>query len=210
MKQKVLKNHWKSYLTVFLCGMLAGIVTRLTDYCGADTLWSFSSIATLYGFWIISVTVIVLCSTSNLCAGVSSFLYLFGMTFSFYGLLYVLGLYLPRFHNDGFQTSLFLMYTGLSAGCGVGAFVLYYWVRNTRISAVLYALPVGALLAETVGTGVWLVNRSTFLFQFLMDILAAVVFGVLFLKRTAHKGIYGAAVLLVTAAVYTVIYRPFL
>lgn len=208
MKGKLLKNNWKSYLAVLLCGIFAGVATRLTDYCGADTLWSFSFIATLYGFWIISVTVIVLLSTSNLCAGVCSFLYLFGMTVSFYGLLYVLGLYLPRFHNDGFQTSLFLMYTGLSACCGIGAALLYVWERNTRIGAVLYALPVGALLAEAVGTGVYLVNRSTFLFQFLMDIVAAVIFGVLFFKRTAHKGIYGVAVLLGTAAVYMLIYRP--
>lgn len=210
MNHKLLKNTGKSYFVIFLCGILAGAATRLTDFCGADTLWSFSSVATLYGFWIISVTVIVLLSTSSVCAGVSSFLYLFGMTFSFYGLRYVLGLFHARFLNDGFQTNLFLVYTGLSACCGIGAALLHFWEKNTRLGAVLYALPVGALLAETIGTGVHLWTRSTFLFQFLMDILAAVGFGALFLKRTAHKAIYGAAVVLVTAAVYLLIYRPFL
>ena len=210
MNHKLLKNNGKSYLAVFLCGILAGVATRLTDYCGADTLWSFSSVATLYGFWIISVTAIVLLSVSNLCAGVGSFLYLFGMTISFYGLLYALGLYFPRFDNGAFKTTLFLVYTGLSAICGIGASALHFWEKNTRPGAVLYALPVGALLAEAAGTGVCLWTRSTFLFQFLMDILAAVGFGVLFFKRTSHKGIYGVAVLLVTAAMYMVIYRPFL
>ena len=210
MKRNLLTNSFRSYLLIFLCGIFAGVVTRLTDFCSADSLWSFSSIATLYGFWIISVTGIVLCSTSNLCAGLSSFLYLFGMTLSFYGLQYALGMYLPMFANDGFKISLFLLYSGLSAACGIGAFVLFYWERSTRISAVLYALPIGALLAEALATGLYLFQHATFLFQFLMDLLAALGFGYLFHRRAAHKGLYYGATILVAAAVYCMLYRPYL
>ena len=87
---KTLTHSMKSYITIFLVGILVGCICRLTDYCPADTLWSFSSIQTLLGFWIITNTIIVLASTSNICAGISSFLYMFGMTLSFYGLQAIL------------------------------------------------------------------------------------------------------------------------
>ena len=89
---KTLTHSMKSYITIFWVGILVGCICRLTDYCPADTLWSFSSIQTLLGFWIITNTIIVLASTSNICAGISSFLYMFGMTLSFYGLQAILGL----------------------------------------------------------------------------------------------------------------------
>lgn len=105
---KTLTHSMKSYITIFLVGILVGCICRLTDYCPADTLWSFSSIQTLLGFWIITNTIIVLASTSNICAGISSFLYMFGMTLSFYGLQAILGTFIPLF-SGGFRTSLFLL-----------------------------------------------------------------------------------------------------
>lgn len=80
---KVLTHSTKSYIKIFFVGILVGCICRLADYFPADTLWSFSSIQTLLGFWIITNTTIVLLSTSNICAGISSFLYMFGMTLSF-------------------------------------------------------------------------------------------------------------------------------
>ena len=102
---KTLTHSMKSYITIFWVGILVGCICRLTDYCPADTLWSFSSIQTLLGFWIITNTIIVLASTSNICAGISSFLYMFGMTLSFYGLQAILGTFIPLF-SGGFRTSL--------------------------------------------------------------------------------------------------------
>ena len=107
---KTLTHSMKSYITIFLVGILVGCICRLTDYCPADTLWSFSSIQTLLGFWIITNTIIVLASTSNICAGISSFLYMFGMTLSFYGLQAILGTFIPLF-SGGFRTSLFILFT---------------------------------------------------------------------------------------------------
>ena len=53
---KTLTHSMKSYITIFLVGILVGCICRLTDYCPADTLWSFSSIQTLLGFWIITTS----------------------------------------------------------------------------------------------------------------------------------------------------------
>lgn len=210
MNGKILKNNVKCYLAVFLCGLLVGIATRLTDFLEAGTLWSFSSVATLFGFWIISVTVIVLLSSSSLCAGVSSFLYMFGMTFSFYTSPLVLARYFPALFQEEFKTSLFLLYTFLSAGCGLGASLLRCWERKTKLNAILYAIPVGALLAEAIGTAICLATRSLFLFQFLLDFSSAAAFGILFFKRAESKSLYFASMLLVTAAVYFLLYHPFL
>ena len=106
--EKELRDDRKSYIKIYLIGILVGCITRLLDYCSLDTLWSWSSVQTLLGFWMISNTVIVVKSSSNKCAGISSFLYMFGMTLSFYGLQVILGMFIPMF-SDGFCFSLFII-----------------------------------------------------------------------------------------------------
>ncbi len=206
----LLKNNPRSYALVSLCGLLAGVLTRLTDFCPKESLWGVQAIATLYGFWILSVTAIVLLSGSNLCAGLSSFLYLFSMTVSFYGLKYILDAYVFRYEDVFFETSLFWLYTILSLVCGAGAFVLYFWGRGGMLASFLYALPVAALLAEALAVGIFLVSNHTYLFQLVMDAAGAGLLGVMFHKRASNKIVYYGSVLLVGAAVYLVVYRPFL
>ena len=135
---KTLTHSMKSYITIFLVGILVGCICRLTDYCPADTLWSFSSIQTLLGFWIITNTIIVLASTSNICAGISSFLYMFGMTLSFYGLQAILGTFIPLF-SGGFRTSLFILFTICSIPCAIAAFILYYWNKEHIFNSIMEA-----------------------------------------------------------------------
>ena len=163
---KTLTHSMKSYITIFLVGILVGCICRLTDYCPADTLWSFSSIQTLLGFWIITNTIIVLASTSNICAGISSFLYMFGMTLSFYGLQAILGTFIPLF-SGGFRTSLFILFTICSIPCAIAAFILYYWNKEHIFNSILYSLPVGALAAEAIVIFIYFLGHHTFLFQLL-------------------------------------------
>lgn len=166
---KTLTHSIKSHIKTFSVGILVGCICRLADYFPAETLWSFSSIQTLLGFWIITNTIIVLLSTSNLCAGISSFLYMFGMTLSFYGLQAILGIFIPLF-SGGFRFSLFVMFSILSIPCAVAAFILYYWNREHVFNSVLYSLPIGALVAEVIAIIVYFFEHHTFLFQLLMDI----------------------------------------
>lgn len=183
-------NHTlKSYSMVFLIGIFVGCVCRLLDYCPVDSLWGFSSIQTLLGFWIITNTIIVLLSTSNKCAGISSFLYMFGMTLSFYGLQAILGMFIPLFSGE-FRISLFLLFTLLSIPCAIAAFILYYWNKNNVLSSLLYSLPVGALVAESVAIFYYLLQNNTYLFQLIMDILGVIVFGIMFFKRAKSRLIY--------------------
>ena len=187
--EKILKSTTKSYIIVLLIGILVGCVCRLLDYFPANTLWSFSSPQTLLGFWIITNTIIVILSTSNICAGISSFLYMFGMTLSFYGLQAILGMFIPLF-SGGFRLSLFILFAILSIPCAVAAFILYYWNKDNPLSSVLYSLPVGALVAETIAIFYYLLQHNTFLFQLIMDIVGVIVFGIIFFKRAKNKKIY--------------------
>jgi hypothetical protein len=180
-------NHSiKFYIKIFLIGIVIGCICRLTDFCPADTLWSFSSTQTLLGFWIISNTIIVLLSTSNICAGISSFLYMFGMTLSFYGLQAILGMFIPLF-SGGFHFSLFLLFTVLSIPCAISAFILYYWNREHIFNSILYSLPVGALVSEVIAISIYFLENHTFLFQLLMDSIGTVIFLFMFYKRAKSK-----------------------
>lgn len=186
---RLLEATMKSYIKIFLVGMLVGCVCRLADYFPADTLWSFSSIQTLVGFWIITNTVIVLLSTSNICAGINSFLYMFGMTLSFYGLQAILGMFIPLF-SGGFRFTLFVLFTALSIPCAIAAFILYYWNQNILFNSVLYSLPIGALVSEIVAVLIYFLEYHTFLFQLLMDCTGVIVLFPLFLKRAKSKRLY--------------------
>ena len=197
MENIKLSHTLKSYSMVFLVGIFIGCICRLLDYCSLDSLWGFSSIQTLLGFWIITNTIIVLLSTSNKCAGISSFLYMFGMTLSFYGLQAILGMFIPLF-SGGFRKSLFILFSLLSIPCAIAAFVLYYWNKDNVLSSLLYSLPLGALVAEIIAIfyNILQHNRFAFLFQLIMDIVGTTVFGIIFFKRVKYKKIYIVGIVL--------------
>ena len=203
-------NSIKSYILILALGFFTGVITRLSDFFQYDTLWSFSSIATLFGFWITTVTLVVYFSSSNTNAGINAFLYLFMMSLSFYVLKYLLGLFLPRFENEGFQYTLFLLYSLASAACGLAGYVLYFWNKGKKAGSMLYALPVGALAAETAGTAVYLINNGTFLFQLVFDFLSLAAIGIWFYGKASHKAVYVASAVLVASAVFVLVYMPFI
>ena len=193
---------------VFLLGIFAGILCRFSDLFPYESLWSLSSIATLFGFWIASVSVITLYSTSHKAAFANTFLYLFGMTFAFYALKYLLGLFAPQFDNDGvFQTKLFLVYTGLSLLCGLGSSALYFWNDARWYSSILCALPVGALLAEGIACGIVLVSRHMLLGQTIFDFMTAAWFSITLGKEAPNKFVFLCALAVFTAIVFRVIYQ---
>lgn len=199
-----LVHSLKSYTTIFIFGIFVGCVCRLLDYFPSDTLWSFSSIQTMLGFWIITNTIIVLLSTSNFCAGISSFLYMFGMTLSFYAFQALLGVFIPIF-SGGFRLSLFVLFSFLSLPCALAAFILYYWNEKNIFSTLLYSLPVGALIAEAIAIYIYFLEYHSYLFQLLMDIVGAVIFGIYFLYKVKNKKIYLFGIILSTIVFYYVL-----
>ena len=204
MKQSYLRKP----AIIFVIGISAGILCRLSDFFPYESLWSLSSIATLFGFWIVSISVITMHSTSHKAAFANTFLYLFGMTLAFYALKYLLGVFVPQFDNDGaFQTRLFLLYTGLSLPCGLGSAVLYFWNNPRWYSGILYALPTGALLAEGIACGIVLMTRHILLGQTMFDLMATAYFCVVMGKRAQKKFVFLGTLIVVTPIVFHVVYQ---
>lgn len=121
-----------------------------------------SSIATLFGFWIASVSMITYCSSSNKDVFFNSFLYMLGMTVSFYVLKYILGFFVKRFSGE-FPTMLFLAYSAMAYACGIGSSILYFWNKENLFGSVLCALPASGMLAEAIGCLMVLWNRKMLL-----------------------------------------------
>jgi hypothetical protein len=207
---KRLENSFKSYSFVVGLGLLAGILTRLSDFFSYDTLWSFSSIATLFGFWMSTVTLVIYFSYSNRNAAINVLLYLFSMNFSFYFLKYILGFFILKFYNEGFQWNLFILYNVFALVCSAISYVLYFWNKGTKLSSFLYALPVSGLVAETIGVSIYLYNNHTFLFQLIFDFISLIILGCWFYKKANNKLIYIMTIVAVSSIGYFGVYRPFL
>ena len=183
------KDSFKSYLLVTGLGLVAGLLTTLLNLFPYDTLWSLSSIATLFGFWMISITLVIYFSSSNKNASINVFLYLASMNFNFYFLQGVLGIFIARFYNaESFiNWGLLNMYNALALVCSIVSFVLYYWNKENKLSSFLYALPVSGLVAETIGVSIYLYNNHTFLFQLIFDSLSLIILGCWFYKKANNK-----------------------
>jgi hypothetical protein len=206
------KDSFKSYLLVIGLGLAAGLLTTLLNLFPYDTLWSFSSIASAFGFWIITTTLVIYFSSSNKNAAINVFLYLASMNFNFYFLQGVLGLFLPKFHNveNFINWGLLNMYNALALVCAIISFVLYYWNKNNRISNVLYALPICGLGAETIGVVLYLFKAHTYLFQLFIDSLGLVLLIGLFYKKTNNKPIFIVTAILGSIIGSSIFYIPFL
>jgi len=206
-----LQIHLKYYLLFVGLGLTAGVITRLSDFFPNDDIWSFSSIATLFGFWMLTVTLIINFSVSNKNAAINVLLYLLSMNFGFYFLKYVLGFLIPRFHNNGeFQWDLFMLYNVFALVCSAISYVLYYWNKENKLSSVLYALPVSGLAAETIGVSIYLYYNHTFLFQFIFDFFSLIILGCWFFRKANNKLVYSATIIAITLIGYFLVYRPFL
>ena len=198
----------KNRIVLFLVGILAGVLCRLSDFCSYESLWSFSSIATLFGFWIASVSVITMCSSSHRGAFMNTFLYMFGMTISFYGLKYLLGFWVPRFDSGGiFPTKLFFLYFALSLLCGVGCCILYFWNDHRWYSSVLLALPAGAMLAEGIACGIILFAHRMLLAQTIFDLAFAAWFAIILGKKAERKSIFAVTLAASAVLLLFIVYR---
>lgn len=205
------KHNLKSYMLVMILGLIAGFITRLSDLFPDDTLWSLSSIATLYGFWMVTTTLVIYFSSSNKNSAINVFLYLVSMNFSFYFWEGVFGFVHSQFSEIEFiNWSLLNTYNVIALICAFIGFVLYYWNKQNKINSFLYALPISGLLAETIGVSIYLYNHHTYLGQVVFDFLSFIILGYWFYKKANSKLIYIITMIIVSLIGYFLIYHPFL
>lgn len=184
---------------------IGGIFCRLTDFFSYESLWSLPSIATLFGFWIASVSLITYCSSSNRDAFWGSFLYMFGMTVSFYTLKFILGFFWERFSGE-FPTALFIAYSVMALVCGIGSYILYFWNKENLFSSLLCALPASSMLAEAIACSIVLWKQKILLGQTLFDFIFAVILGVLLYCKAENRILFFFTLIIATAATFFLIY----
>lgn len=209
IKTKKCKDRIRLYSILFFIGILVGIFCRLTDFFSYESLWSLPSIATLFGFWIASVSLITYCSSSNRDAFLGSFLYMFGMTVSFYTLKFILGFFWERFSGE-FPTTLFIAYSVMALVCGIGSYILYFWNKENLFSSLLCALPASGMLAEAIACSIVLWKQKILLGQTLFDFIFAVILGVLLYCKAENRILFFFTLVIATAATFFLIYQPYI
>ena len=200
-------NKFKDYATICSFGIFAGVVARLTDFLSMNTLWSFPTIATLYGFWIITVILIIWRSTSHLTAGINTFFYLLCATVAFFGLQYILGKFVPHYPIKAFPFRRFLYYCVGSLICGLIGAILYFWNHKGWYAAILLAAPLGVLTAESIHDLILLQRYHTHLFQLIFNAGFCLYLGIQFRKMTKFKELYTVSVIAVTALCYYFLFQ---
>ena len=189
-------NNVKNYLQVISFGLTAGILARGMDFMPNTGLWNVSSIVTMYGLWIILAAVFIWRSTSHLAAGLNVlFLYLF-TALAYFGSAFLLGIFLPRLGYGGFAARQFLYYAAVSVGCGILALILYSWCHGNWYGAIMLAVPIGLLAAETAIVLKLLHAQQTHLLQLLLNAGFCLYLGLQFRKLTKFKELYTVSVIL--------------
>jgi len=199
-------NKFRDYAKICSFGMLAGALSLMTTFLPAGTLWSFSTITTLYGFWIVTSVLLIWRSTSHLTAGLNVFLYLVFTTIAFYGLKYILGFFLPQSENSSFQFQPLLHFAVSAFVCGIAALILYLWNHKSWYGSILLAAPIGLLAAESLYTLFLLQQHQTHLFQMLFNAGFCLYLGIQFRKMAKSKEIYSVSVIGFAALSYYFIY----
>jgi len=209
MAKTIFKNNFKSYLAVILFGILGGLLVAVCSEQPGDGLWAISYFSSnTFGFWMFSVSTIVLLSEKKLTACLNSGIYVFLMFF-------VTGLYK---YNRNFmvnsqafesQAEHLAMYGYTHIGqwilqcaldaflysfapalvCAALAFVLHFGRKPNVIGKILMILPAVYILVETVIIYVLLFSQKTMLFMAIVDTLCLasylLIFGKYIIKKKA-------------------------
>lgn len=179
----------KSYIQVLCFGAVIGLITELLNFFPNDDLWGWSSIAGSFGFWIFSTTFVIYFSSSNINAMINTFLYLSSMCISYYVLQGIIDFFTPNVIVDKFIHWDHLLYwVGISALCGLVAFVLFYWNKKTIFSSVLYALPVAGMLVDTINNCMKFYYSQTNLVNSILCVVGFVIMLVVLFRKSNKKG----------------------
>ncbi|CDM69879.1 putative membrane protein [Clostridium bornimense] len=158
-----------------------------------------------------TTTLIIYFSCSNKNAAINVFLYLASMNFNFYFLQSVFEIINSQSGDVYFiNWGLLNTYNIIALACALVGFVLYYWNKQSKLSSLLYALPISGLLAETIGVSIYLYNYHTFLGQFVFDFLSFIALGYWFYKKANNKFLYIITVIIVSSIGYFLVYHSFL
>lgn len=189
----------KSYIHVIYFGTVIGLITELLNLFPNDDLWGWSSIAGSFVFWILSTTFVIYFSSSNKNAMINTFLYLSSMCIAYYVLQGIVDYFTPNVTVDKFIHWDHLFYwVGISALCGIVAYILFYWNKKTIFSNILYALPVAGMLVDTINNCMKFYYSQTNLANSILGVVGLVIMLIVLLKKTNKKEIFVLTLIVVS------------
>ncbi len=198
MEKIKLKDTKKSYIKVIIFGLIIGIVTELVNLLPNNDVLGWNSIAGTFGFWIFTTTFIIYMSCSNKNAMFNTFLYLANMCCSFYLLQGIIKFFTPNITVDGLiEWSHLFFWIMIAMICGIVAYVLYYWNKNTKFSNILYALPIAGMLLDTINNCLKFYYSHTQLLGAILDVIFLILMFGLFMKKSNRKIIFIITIIVV-------------
>lgn len=178
------KDNIRSYLLIFMCGILAGFAVVLLCELPNNDLWDFYYwSSSTFGFWMFSTSLIVLFSEKRKCAAINAGIYIF--------LMFLITTVYKSFclywdGNTPFHSLLdlsvnsvygWLIYSIPAALlCAALALVLWSGRKNTFWGKTLKVLPAVFILIETVILLYSVFAYQTKLFSALTNLICLVVY----------------------------------
>lgn len=207
MVKGIFKNNLKSYLLVVGSGLFAGLLVAFFSDLPSDGPWAFSFFGSnTLGFWMFSVSAIVLLSEKKLTACLNSGIYVFLM-FAVTGVYKYIRDYVRE--SAAFESSeeyfAFCGYSGMgelilrcafdafiygiipALVCAMLAFVLHFGRKPNIFGKILMSLPALCILAEAVYMYFILFTEGTMLFMAIVDTLCLTGYILIFGKYVIKK-----------------------
>ena len=186
----IFKDNIKSYLLIFLIGIIAGLSVVLFLELPNNDLWTFSYWSSkTFGFWIFSASLIVLLSEKRKVAIINSAMYIFIM-FLMSAIYMTFCLYWKGYSpfNSLMEVSLnniygWLIYSLPSAIiCGVLGAILWDGRKNNIHGRILCILPAIFILIEVSFLFYNVIIEHTKLFSAITDLICFILY-IKFLRK---------------------------
>lgn len=190
MERAFLFQNMKSYMFIWLLGIMGGASVKFFSACPANDLWAFSywSSSTL-GFWMFSTSLIVLFSDRRKTAFINTLIYIFTMFFvtEIYKALRLFRQGYTHFDSVselvlGSLAGCLIYSAAYSLLCGALALVLWNGRKNNAAGKALRLLPMLFLLAETLALFCTVLSQHIKLFSALTDLLWLILYIVIICK----------------------------
>jgi len=194
-------------LLVAFFGILAGLLTVAFNGFPNNDLWVFSSFSSgTLGFWMFSVSILVLFSEKRLTASINTALYVFIMFIIYYFskidfTLLELDKSITVIFLEIGPLCLFCLFYALICG-GLGA-ILWSGKKEGKIRNILIVLPLAYIFSEMCVMGFAVFSYGRYLFQTLIDLMCVIVYIIIFRKRLCKLA---TAIYAIVASVLLCIY----
>jgi hypothetical protein len=168
-----LKNKIPDFIICLVLGTALGTISKYLDIIAVDGSWwthilhYFGDLFTRLGIWILIATIIAAYSKTLIRAAINTFLFFIGMLISYY----IYSAYLFGF----FPTRYFILWGSIALASPLLAIIVWIAKNNVRLAFILPALPMGLLLSQSLGMGLFYVYLS-YIEELIMYIVLCVIF----------------------------------